>query len=184
MKPIHFVFVMLLVIAGITGFVLVSDVPPGATGIPHPTVAGVSLGGSGADKLSAIGYAPYYFQVAVILLAGGLLYMGIPSHRRDGFLRAVMASGIAFALFVWSMLFFSYIDFTQTGQTTVAFGFPLPTNWMFWGVWGSFALFDIFYSVCFYRYFLHPDDEAAFNTLVSEMNLETKSATTSAEEQG
>lgn len=176
MKPIHFVFVMLLIIASITGFVLLSDVPSGATGIAHPTVPGVSLGGDGTEKLSALGYAPYYFQVAVILLAGGLLYMGVSRRRRDGFLKGVMACGIAFALFVWSMLFFSYIDFTQTGETTIAFGFPAPTNWMFWGVWGSFALFDVFYAVCFYRYFLHPDDEAAFNALVAEMENEPEQA--------
>lgn len=172
LKPIHLVFALLLVIAGITIFVLTSDVPAGASGTPHPTIAGLSVGGDGTEKLSAIGKAPYYFQVAVILLAGTLLYMGIPAHRRDRLLRLCFGVGIAFALFVWVMLFSGYEAYLATGQTRVLFGFPMPTNWMFWGIWGSFAIFDVFYFFAFRRYFLHPDDEAAFNELVREMEAE------------
>ena len=172
LKPIHLVFALLLVIAGITIFVLTSDVPPGASGAAHPTIAGLSLGGDGAEKLSTIGKAPYYFQVAVILLAGTLLYMGVPAHRRDRLLRVCFGVGIAFALFVWVMLYSGYEAYLATGQTRVVFGFPMPTNWMFWGVWGSFVLFDLFYMIAFRRYFLHPDDEAAFNELVKEVETE------------
>lgn len=171
-KPIHFVLAMLLAIAGITVYVLMADVPVDAVGISHPEISGVSLGGEGASKLSALGLAPFYFQIAVILLAGGLLYMGIAEHRRDALLKVVMAAGIAFALFVWAMLFFGYLDYTQSGQTTIVMGFPAPTIWLFWGVWGSFALFDIFYAIAFYRYFLPPEDEAAFEALVAEMKAD------------
>jgi len=171
-KPIHLVFVLLLAIAGITIFVLTSDAPSGASGVPHPTIDGLSLGGDGGEKLSAIGKAPYYFQIAVILLAGTLLYMGVPERRRDGLLRLCFGIGIAFALFVWVMLFSGYEAYLATGQTRVVFGFPVPTNWMFWGIWGSFAAFDVFYMVAFRRYFLHPDDEAAFHELVREVEAE------------
>jgi len=172
MKPIHFVFVLLLVIAGITIFVLVSDVPPNASGTAHPTISGLSVGGDGTDRLSSIGKAPYYFQITVILLAGTLLYMGVPAHRRDRLLRVCFAVGIAFALFVWVMLFSGYEAYLATGQTRVVFGFPVPTNWFFWGIWGSFAAFDVFYAIAFRRYFLHPDDEAAFRELVRETEAE------------
>ncbi|MBO6506478.1 MAG: hypothetical protein JJ850_00180 [Kordiimonadaceae bacterium] len=172
MKIIHVVFVLLLAIAGITVFVWTSEVPNAATGIPHPEVAGLSLGGSGTDKLSAIGDAPYYFQILVILLAGSLLYMGVPAQRRDTLLKVVFAVGLLFALFVWAMLWGGYQSYLTTGETTVVFGFPAPTNWMFWGIWGSFVAFDLFYVFAFRRYFLHPDDEAAFEALVREMKTE------------
>lgn len=172
MKPIHFVFVLLLIIAGITLFVLTSDAPPGASGAPHPEVSGLSLGGDGTTRLSAIGKAPYYFQIAVILLAGILLYMGIPEHRRDRLLRVCFGVGIAFALFVWVTLYAGYEAYLATGQTRVVFGFPVPTNWFFWGIWGSFAAFDVFYALAFRRYFLHPEDEAAFHALAREVEAE------------
>lgn len=172
MKSIHLVFALLLVIAGITIFVLTSDAPPGASGVPHPTIEGLSVGGDGVEKLSAIGKAPYYFQIFVILLAGTLLYMGVPERRRDGLLRLCFGVGISFALFVWVMLFSGYEAYLATGQTRVVFGFPVPTNWMFWGIWGSFAAFDIFYMIAFRRYFLHPDDEAAFYELVKEVEAD------------
>lgn len=172
MKPIHIVFALLLIIAGITIFVLTSEAPIGASGAPHPELAGLSLGGDGADRLSAIGSAPYYFQIAVILLAGTLLYMGIPAHRRDGLLRVCFSVGIAFALLVWVMLYSGYEAYLATGETRVVFGFPVPTNWFFWGIWGSFAAFDVFYFFAFRRYFLHPEDEAAFHALAREIEAE------------
>lgn len=172
MKIIHVVFALLLVIAGITVFVLTGEPPMGATGVPHPTIAGLLLGGDGTDKMATIGRAPYYFQISVILLAGSLLYMGVPEHRRDAMLKGCFAAGMAFALFVWIMLWAGYESYLATGETTVIFGFPAPTNWMFWGVWGSFVAFDLFYVFAFRRYFLHPDDEAAFEALVQDLDAE------------
>lgn len=172
MKIIHLIFALLLVIAGITIFVLTGEPPIGATGTPHPDIPGLSLGGDGAEKLSDIGRAPYYFQISVILLASSLLYLGVPSHRRDRLLRVSFIAGIAFALFVWMMLWSGYESYFFSGDTTILFGFPAPTNWMFWGIWGSFVAFDLFYVFTFRRYFLHPDDEAAFEALVREMEEE------------
>lgn len=169
MKPIHLVLALLLIIASITIFILLSPAPDGATGAPHPDIAGMALGGDGAAKLSAIGKAPYYFQCAVILLSGMLLYMGVAPHRRDSLLKLCFAAGTGFALFVWFMLYAGYEDYLLTGETDIVFGFPLPTNWMFWGIWGSFAAFDLFYVVFFRRYFLPHDDEAAFDALVREV---------------
>lgn len=172
MKIIHLIFALLLVIAGITIFVLTGEPPSGATGMPHPEIAGLSLGGDGGEKLSTIGRAPYYFQISVILLASSLLYLGVPVHRRDRLLSVSFVAGITFALFVWIMLWGGYERYLLTGETTIIFGFPAPTNWMFWGIWGSFVAFDLFYVFTFRRYFLHPDDEAAFEALVREMKEE------------
>ena len=172
MKAIHVVFVLLLVLAGITISVLTADVPPGATGTAHPEIAGLSLGGDGTMKNSAIGSTPYYFQVCVILLAGSLLYLGVPERRRDGLLKVWFFAGLGFAIFVWSMVWGGYESYLATGETTVVFGFPAPTNWMFWGIWGSFVAFDLFYVFAFYRYFVHPDDEAAFEVLVKELTAD------------
>lgn len=176
MKIIHLVFALLLVIAGITLFVLMSAPPEDATGTAHPTIAAMAVGGDGAERLSSIGRAPYYFQIAVILLGCSLLYMGVAKHRRDRALTLFFAGGIAFALFAWGMLYTGYEQYLATGQTTVFLGFPMPTNWMFWGIWGSFAAFDIFYVIFFRRYFLPLEDEAAFQALVEEMKSEGEGA--------
>ena len=172
MKIIHVVLVLLLAIAGITISVLTGDVPPGATGVPHPEIAGLSVSGDGKTNATAIGAAPYYFQICVILLAGALLYMGVPERRRDTLLKIVFFAGVAFALFVWSMIWGGYQSYLLTGETTIVFGFPLPTSWMLGGVWASFLAFDLFYVFAFYRYFLHPDDEAAFQALAADMRSE------------
>ena len=174
MKPIYFVFLWLIVIAGITGFVLLSEPPIGASGMAHESIQSMSVGGDGAARLSAIGDAPFYFQITVILLAVSLLYMGVAEHRRDTRFRLFMAGGAAFALFVWYKLYTGYEAFLLTGETDVVFGFPVPTNWMLWGVWGSFAIFDLMFVFFFRIYFWPKEDEAAFEALVAELKAAKK----------
>jgi hypothetical protein len=95
--------------------------------------------------------------------------MGVPEKRRDTRFRLIMAAGLLWALFVWFMLYGSYETYLETGMATVVFGFPVPTNWMLWGIWGSFAFFDLMFVIFFRDYFLHPEDEADFDALVAEM---------------
>ncbi|WP_262693884.1 hypothetical protein [Kordiimonas aquimaris] len=172
MKSIHFVFVLLLIIAGITAYIFMAEQPPGATGLQHTSINGLSVGGDRGSQVSALGNAPYYFQVAVILLAGAMLYMGIAPHRRDAQLKLFFAVGLGFALFVWTMVYTGYEAYLATGESNIAFGFPVPTTWMLWGIWGSFVVFDLFYVVAFRRYFLPKEDEAAFDALVREIKSE------------
>jgi len=169
LKPIHFVFCLLLIIAAITGYILLSDPPVGAAGTAHASISGVNVGGDGAARLATIGRAPFYFQIAVILLAVSLLYMGVAEHRRDKRFRFLMAGGAGFALFVWYMLYSGYEAYLVTGEAEIMFGFPVPTNWMLWGIWGSFVVFDLFFVFFFRDYFLPYEDEAAFEALVAEV---------------
>lgn len=176
MKIIHVAFACLLAIAGITLFILLSEPPAGVTGVAHETIAGMKLGGDGAARLEPIGRAPFYFQIGVICFAASLLYMGIAEHRRDTQLKVSVAVMTAIALFVWYMLYSGYEAYLATGESDVVFGFPVPTNWMFWGIWGSFAIFDLFYVLMFRRYFLPYEDEKAFDALVAELKADEERA--------
>ena len=169
MKIIHVAFACLLAVAGITVFILLSDPPAGVTGAAYEAAAGMKLGGDGAARLEPIGRAPFYFQIGVIGFAASLLYMGVAEHRRDTGLKCSVLVMTGIALFVWYMLYSGYEAYLATGETDVVFGFPVPTNWMFWGIWGSFAIFDLFYVVMFRRYFLPHEDEEAFANLVAEL---------------
>jgi len=172
LKPIYFVLFLLLVIAGITGFILVGEPPAGAAGSPHPTITSMSIGGDGTARLEAIGRAPFYFQLAVILLASSLLYMGVAKHRRDRRFLLLITAVASFAIFVWYKVYSGYEAYLATGQADVVFGFPMPTNWTLWGVWGSFLVFDLIYIIAFRAYFLPHEDEAAFNALVAEVKAD------------
>ena len=176
MKIIHVAFACLLAVAGITVFILLSDPPAGVTGVPYEGAAGMKLGGDGAARLEPIGRAPFYFQIGVIGFAASLLYMGVAERRRDTQLKLSVLVMTCIALFVWYMLYSGYEAYLATGETDVVFGFPVPTNWMFWGIWGSFAIFDLFYVVMFRRYFLPHEDEAAFASLVAELKAEEERA--------
>lgn len=178
MKPIHAVFILLLIIAGITIYIFTAAQPIGATGVPHESINGLSMGGPPEAQVSAIGNAPFYFQIAVILLGGSLLFMGVAPHRRDGALIAFFAVGLAFAVFAWAMVYTGYEAYLETGTSPIVFGFPLPTTWMLWGIWGSFVAFDLFYVFAFRRYFLPKEDEEAFYELLEDMKKDQEAGAT------
>ena len=169
MKPIHVIFGLLLLMAGIILFILFSDVPINAAGQPHGEIAGMMVGGDGLARLATIGDAPYWFQMVMNLLIPALLYIGVPQHRRSGAFVAGLVACATVTIFVWHMLYSSYMDFLITGETAIAFGFPEPTNWKIWGIWLSMMTYNVLYVVAFRRFFLHPDDEAAFEKLVQEL---------------
>lgn len=174
MKPIHFVFLWLLASAAITGYILMSDVPSGAAGMAHESIAELKVGGDGAARLATIGRAPFYFQISTIFLGVSLLYMGVSEHRRDRRFRVLMAGGTVFALFVWYKLYTGYEAYLATGETDLVFGFPVPTAWLLGGVWGSFFVFDLMFVVFFRDYFWPAEDEAAFEALVAELKTKPK----------
>lgn len=172
LKPIHFVFLSLLVIAGITVFILLSEAPPDAAGHAHESIPVVQVGGDGAARLEAIGRAPFYFQIGTIFLAVSLLYMGVARHRRDTRFRLLVAGCTLFALFVWYKLYTGYEAYLVTGDADIVFGFPVPTAWLLGGVWGSFAVFDLIFVIFFRTYFWPREDEVAFKELVAELKAE------------
>lgn len=176
MKAIHLVFVLLLIIAGITIFILLSDPPVGAAGAPYATIAGMSVGGDGAARLTAIGKAPFYFQLIITALSVVLLYMGIAAHRRDQQLVIVLTVLAILNMAIWTIVYQTYETYLQTGEVSIVGGFPVPTTWMLWGIWGGFNLFNLLYVVGFRRYFLPAEDEAAFEALVAELKAERKGA--------
>ncbi|PCI60021.1 MAG: hypothetical protein COB37_10315 [Kordiimonadales bacterium] len=176
MKSIHFVLLFLLIIAGITGYILLTEPPVGAAGVPHATIQGMSAGGDGAARLATIGKAPFYFQIIVILLAVSLLTMAVHERLRDTRFYVLMGSATAFALFVWYKVYSGYEAYLATGETDIVFGFPVPTTWMLWGIWGSFVLFDLIFVFFFRNYFYTHEDEQAFEQLVAELNAEKDSA--------
>jgi len=176
LKAIHLVFALLLIIAGITIFVLLSDPPIGAAGAPHATIAGISVGGDGTARLVAIGKAPFYFQLVITALSVVLLYMGVAAHRRDRQLVIVLTALAILNMMVWAIVYKTYETYLQTGEASIVGGFPVPTTWMLWGIWVGFNLFNLLYIVGFRRYFLPAEDEAAFEALVAELKAERKGA--------
>lgn len=172
MKPIYFIFGLLLILAGITIFVLTTEPPQNAAGIAHASIKGLNVGGDGTARLATIGDAPFYFQIVVILLSTCLLYMGVPERRQDGLFKFMMAVACGYSLFIWYMIYSGYEDYLATGVAEVSFGFPTATNWFLWGVWSGFLVFNLLYVFAFRRYFLHPDDELAFKELLEELEAE------------
>ncbi len=168
MAIIRVILVLLLVMAGITLFVLLSEPSPNASGMVHPTIDGMKVGGDGAERLAPIGTAPYWFQFVFILLVGMMLYLGVSERNRTLFAKIGLLAFVILAEFVWYMTYETYLDFLVTGDPQIAFGYPIASNWSLWGIWLSFVAFSVFYSLGFRRFIFTNADQKAFEDLVKE----------------
>jgi hypothetical protein len=168
-RPIYLAFAAMLILAGLTVIVLTGAEPLDSAGVNHPTFPDLKMGGKGADKLASLGMLPFVFQLVVYVLAACLLYMGVPERRRDGFLKGAVVGMFFVTVLVWVKTYLSYLAFLETGTVEIFLGFPEPTAWMLYGIWGGFGVYCLFYVIFFKRYFLYPDDLQSFNDLVSDM---------------
>lgn len=88
-----------------------------------------------------------------------------PRYRKKQFW--VWIGGITLlVLFSWWKLYTSYMHFLSSGETQLFLGFPTPTAWMIYGLWGAASLFSIMYVVGFRKFIFTHKDEAELNEIV------------------
>lgn len=162
-----FLFVVLLLLCGLLGWLFVSDPPPGAAGTQHPEFATMQVGGDPARHEATLTMA-FVFVVLQILIFGGLLFLAVGRRlsRRGGALWLTVGTAVLLVAFVF--LFSSYRGFMQTGsESALAFSFPVPSAWMLYGVWPAPLFFIVLYVLRFDDWILLPADRRRFEELVA-----------------
>lgn len=143
-------------------------------GMPHPDHASMALGGSGEHRhqnVLALGFVFAALQVAFFV---GLLLLGL--RRGDGSTPgrgAILLGGVAYLL-VLGGLFRSYRRFMTSETYDLFLGFPHPTAWMLYGVWGVPLVFLLLYVVCFDRWIWNAQSRERFERLVAERGPEKR----------
>ncbi|MCZ6619504.1 MAG: hypothetical protein O7E57_15385 [Gammaproteobacteria bacterium] len=168
MRLIHVVLFVLLLIAGLIGWILVSPEPPMSTGGPHPEISGMSVGGDGLARVERIFWLGFVLQVLFVILIHLLVALGVASHNRTAAFWMSLAGAGLVSLWVCWKIFSSYAQFLETGETGYFLGFPIASAWMMFGIWLSGALLAVIYVVGFRRFVFTVEDEAAFELLEAQ----------------
>jgi hypothetical protein len=74
---------------------------------------------------------------------------------------------------IWKMLD-SYNQYLETGKTSIVFGFPEATTWMIFGLWGTAALFSIFYVIGFQKFIYTREDERKLDDIIKSYSNQDK----------
>ncbi len=170
MRLIHVLLLVLLLIAGLIGWVLISPEPAMSTGGPHPTVAGMDVGGDGLARVEPIFVLGFLLLALFVILVHLLVALSVSQRNRTTVFWLLLSGTGLVSLWVYWRLFSSYTHFLETGETEFFLGFPVASAWMMFGIWLSGALFAVIYVIGFRRFVFTAEDEAAYDLLESEAN--------------
>ena len=183
MRLIHVVLLVLLLIVGLIGWILVSPEPPMSTGSPHPEIAGMSVGGDGLVRMGPIFFPGFTLQALFVILIHLLVALSVAERNRSAlFWISLCCAGLVSMWVCWK-IFSSYAQFLETGETDYFLGFPVASAWMMFGIWLSGVLLAVIYVVGFRRFVFTVEDEAAYDLLEAEAQLQRSSRTADSPEQ-
>ena len=143
-----------------------------AAGVAHPTVSNMLVGGDGMERFAPVAVQSLIFGCLSITFFVGLLALGLRQKGRVRGNKLAFFVGLAFYLGMFFMVWQSYQTFAA-GQSEVAnrigplfLGFPIPTAWMLFGLYGAPIVFLLLYCLNFDSWVFTEDDEKEFRQLV------------------
>ena len=166
---IYVVLALLLVITIFLGISISKEVSQATSNISHSEINGMKTGGDGAARIKGIETASFAIFAALFILMTVLITTGISKRYRT--LKFWFGMGIItlIILFVWYRLFHSYMIFLKTGELKYYMGFPEPTAWMIFGLWGGGALYTLLYVIGFRRFIYTEEDEETLKNIVEDL---------------
>jgi len=170
-REIYIVLALLLVIILFLGFSVFKSMPPAASGSPHPEISGMRIGGDGSARIKGLETASFILFAATFLLFTTLVISGVSKRNRTVRFWIWMLIITGAILFVWCQVFDSYMSYLSTGALRYILGFPEPTAWMIYGLWGGGALYAVVYVIEFRKIIYTKEDEETLRNIVEEFSI-------------
>ncbi len=165
---IYLLLTLLLIMVALLTYIAGISESGYSSGLVHPLVSHMRVGGDGPVRFDAIGLPAFLLQAAVLILALVLIVLSISKRHRDFHLYGWLGICGAFGLFNWYMVYSSYQVFLDTGVVQYFLGFPLPSAWMIYGTWLSGLSLVVLYIVGFNRFIYTAQDELEYHKLIIE----------------
>lgn len=142
-----------------------------AAGIPHPEYSTMLIGGPGMERFAPVALQSLLYGCLSITFFVGLLALGLRQRDRVRGNKLALLGGLAFYLSMFVMTWLSYQTFALNQDSAanrigpLFLGFPRPTAWMLFGIYGAPIVFLVLYWLKFDTWIYTREDEAAFNEL-------------------
>lgn len=166
------IFAICSVMALILLAIIVADPIANSGGMPHPTIAGLMVGGDGAARLEEIGGLAFAFQCLLLLLIVALCALGVSPRHRTPQLYALLLLTYLFTLLIWWQMYFGHLDYLETRTTGYLLGFPLATAWQMYGTWFGAIPLILIYTLGFKKFIHSDEDEASYQQLLKDNGME------------
>lgn len=154
--------------------VLLEPASANATGMAHPSIPKMVVGGD-SSRFDLVGGYAWWFQIFVLAQAHCLAALGVKPERRTTTFLSLLGGCYLLALLVWWQMVSGYETFIETGTTEYFLGFPIATAWQTYGIWFSgFGLIAL-YSLGFGHYVWSDSDQQKFEALAAKHAPQTSS---------
>jgi hypothetical protein len=167
-REIYVVLALLLVLAIFLGISLLKPMPVSPSGTPHSEINGMRIGGDGAARFKGFETTAFVLFAASFILFSTLIVTSVSKRNRSASFWFWLVLITLLVLFVWYRVFDSYTDYLSTGDLRFFLGFPEPTAWMIFGLWGGGALFALLYVLGFRRFIYTKHDEETLKDIIEE----------------
>ena len=163
-------FVILLAMCGVVGWLAFQEPAANQAGIAHPDHPAMALGADGVARHQGLLGVGFLFAFLIVAFFIGLLFFGL--QRRGEAVRGwapILAVAVLF-VGVFVALFVTYARYMESPDPQRLFlGFPPPTAWMLYGVWGVPLLFIVLYVIRFNEWVFGASEETAYQDLLESV---------------
>ena len=142
-------------------------IPENAAGYAHPTYKTMLHSGENVLASTTTQALSFLFGLGVIMMFYFFILFGSDRKKSTGKLRTWINIGFVVYLIVYTLTFFSYLNYEQTSHANFFMGWPTPTAWMIYGMWSAPLILVFIYVIKFKDWILDDDDEAEFQNIIA-----------------
>ncbi len=173
MKTSQWILLCLLGLGIVILLMLLSDPPIASTGKVHEQFNTMAHSGSSVTASSQVKWLAYFFGMGIILIFGFAVSMGAKKYGRFGDIKKWLFIGVIAYLLVFTLLTFSYWNYTEDYQLNIFGGLPAPTALMLYGLGTIPIVLTIVYVTKFRNWILTEEEEKRFKEIVKRRNERT-----------
>lgn len=171
-------FALLLGLCGVVTWLAFQEPAANQVGLAHPDQPAMALGADGAARHQGLLGLGFVFAALIVVFFVALLFFGLARPREP--VRGKVLISVAGALFLGAFvaLFVSYSSYMESPDPQkLVLGFPPPTAWMLFGVWGIPLVFISFYVARFNEWVFGAADAKEWEELLERVRRERTKTT-------
>ena len=142
-------------------------IPENAAGTLHPTYKTMFHSGDNVLGSTTTRVLSFLFGLGVIMMFYFFILFGADRKKSTGKLRLWINIAFIAYLIVFTLSFFSYLNYETTGHNNFFMGWPTPTAWMIYGMWSTPVILVLIYVIKFKDWILDEEDEAEFQRILA-----------------
>lgn len=174
-------FVLLLGMCAVVVWLAFQEPAVNQAGIAHPDHPAMALGADGAARHENVLAVGFVFAALIVAFFVGLLFFALQRRGEPIPGKTLILTSAAVFLGVFVALFVTYSHYLESPEPDRLFlGFPPPTAWMLYGVWGVPVVFILIYITRFNEWVFGAAEETEYEKLLERVRR-ARTGTTAAD---